>query len=181
MTFTFEYELDNAEHVRAARVMFNRRRDTKLTYAFLAFCLVFVAAAHFWLQSRGREGWLPGLIIMAIAMVGGIAGLQMTPSSTVANMRKNNRSIAGPHVIALGADGLKGHSPGVASSFEWANITEAVETKEFVFLYISKGMAMFIPKRVIAGEDLARVREALHEWIGDRAHTLSPRIPEPRE
>ena len=170
--FTFQYELGQREQVRACRVMYHRRRDAKLTYAFLLTCLMVAFGFHFYLRAHGREPWGPGLVIVVAGVLAGLTVAYTSPYWLVRNLRKNNRSAAGPHVFTMSEDGLATKSPGMAGSIEWANICEAYETREFLFFYVSKGMATVVPTRVISTAELPALRSAMHEWLGERAHTL---------
>jgi hypothetical protein len=60
----------------------------------------------------------------------------------------------------------------MAASVEWANIAEAYETREFILFYMSKGLALLLPKRVVPAEDLVRLRSELRVWLGERGNVL---------
>jgi YcxB-like protein len=167
-TFAFEYELGQAEQVRATRLMYHRRRDTRLTYAFLIGCLSLVAGFHAFLRAQGREGWKTGVAIVTAAVAGGIAASYFSPYWMVKNIRKNNRAATGPHTYRLSDSGLQTTSPGIATSVEWSNVAEAYESREFILFYVSKGLALLLPKRVVPDQELVRLRLALQSWLGQR-------------
>ena len=92
MTFTFQYELGQPEQVRASRVMYHRRRDTRVTYACLLASPVVVFLFHLYLRAHGREGWWPGLVIVAAALVVGLLAAYMMARRT----RQYTEMIEGP-------------------------------------------------------------------------------------
>lgn len=173
MSFTFEFEVAEDEHVRASRAVAFRRPATKGVLAFLVAAAVVVSA----LFAGGVLGalqdcWLILLTAWA-ALVGGIAGSYAAPKSVVQNLRKNNRAAAGPHVYNLTDAGLEMRSPGAATSLQWANIPEVYETREFLLFYFSAGWAQLLPKRVVPADALVSLRAALVEWVGPRARLLA--------
>jgi hypothetical protein len=171
-TFAFEYELGQAEQVRATRLMYHRRRDTRLTYAFLLGSLILVVAFHAFLRAQGREGWSTGVAIVVAAVAGGIAASYLSPYWMVKNIRRNNRAATGPHAYRLSDAGIQTTSPGTTTSVEWSNVAEAYESREFMFFYVSKGMALMLPKRVVPAQDLVGLRRSLQSWLGPRSNVV---------
>jgi hypothetical protein len=173
VTFTFEFTVETAEQVRASRIMYHRQRSTRVTYAFFvalpALVLVFQAVS----LSSGRAGWWPGVLIVLVTCAAAIVATYLSPRWTVASLRKNNRAAGGPHTYKLSSLGLEASAPGTTTTFEWANVAECYESNEFLFLYISKGFAALLPRRVVKPEDLPSLRVALREWLGEKAHLLA--------
>jgi hypothetical protein len=139
-------------------------------YAFFIIVPLLILALQAISLSSGRAGWWPGVLIVLVASAAGIAAGYMSPRWMVANLRKNNRAAGGPHTWKFSSLGLEASAPGTTTTFEWANVAEAYEANEFLFLYISKGFAAFLPKRVVRPEELPSLRTALRGWLGEKAH-----------
>ena len=166
--FTFEYELGQAEQVRASRVMAHRQLGTRLFYAFLLSCVLAAVGLHLYARVQGRVAWPLGIpLTMAIALAG-LATAYFSPFLSVRNLRKNNRAADGPHVYSFNDTGLDITSPGIRALIEWQNVAEVYESREFLLLYVSKAQAAVLPKRVVP--DLQGLRDALRLWAGEHAH-----------
>jgi hypothetical protein len=152
--------------------MYHRKWSTRATYAFFGLLFVFGVGLYVRDLLQGREDWLYGLAMIAIAAIAG-AALDLSPFWMVRSLREKRRGAAGPHRYRLHDGGVDVASPGVTATLEWTNVTEAYETKDFFFIYLSKGWATLLPKRVIASEQLPHLRDALRAWVGDRAHLLT--------
>jgi len=172
VTFTFEFTIESAEQVRASRVMSHRLRSTRVTYAFFLALPVLVLAFQAVNLSSGRSGRWPGVLIVLVLSAAAIAATHLNPRWVVANLRKNNRAAGGPHTYKFSSAGFAASAPGATTTFEWANVAECYESSEFLFLYFSKGFAALLPRRVVKPDDLPRLRAALREWLGEKAHIL---------
>jgi YcxB-like protein len=165
--FTFEFEIGQAEQVRAARVMLFRQRSTKVLYAFLFLCLLIFVVAEILARFAGRERWPWGIpLLLLVASIAAIVGYY-SPIETIKNIRKSNRAAAGPHVFTLTDGGVEAVSPGARGTIEWPNFAEIYESKESFLLYFSKGQAVLLPKRAVP--DVPSLRRAFRRWVGERA------------
>ena len=174
MPFTFEFESDEAESVRASRAVTHRMRSVRISYVVFASFFVIGLAGLVSVLIMIRRGddvgapFIPFLLVIA-GLVGALS-LYRAPRVTIRNLRKNNRAALGPHMYVFGGSGFTTKSTGASSTFEWANVPEALETREFILFYISKTWAVMLPKRVVKPEELPAFRAAVRGWVGERAH-----------
>jgi hypothetical protein len=175
MDFSFHFQLEQSEQVKACRIMYHRRWSTRAVYGMFGILLVLVSALYVRDLWRRGEGWTVGVVVVGLACLAGVTAAYVSPYFMVRNLRKNNRAAAGPHTYQLSATGLNATAPGATTSIEWANVAEAYETRDFFFLYIAKGMAILLPKRAVTAAQLPSLRSSLRSWIAERAHLLADR------
>ena len=173
VSFSFEYQLDQPEQVRASRVLHHREWSTRAMYGI--FVVLFLIAVGLYVRDPwlAQTGAVLGLITIVAAAPCGAVAVYMSPYWMVRSLRKNNRAAAGPHRYSLHDRGLDISSPGTTATIEWANIVKVHETREFLLLYVSARWATLMPKRVVSAEELPRLRAALHGWVGERARLLT--------
>jgi hypothetical protein len=56
-------------------------------------------------------------------------------------------------------------SPGSTQKYQWSAVYRVVETKRFVLLFVTMQAAQFVPKRLIAPEQLIQLRALLAEVL----------------
>jgi len=169
LNYTFEFELDEGEQVRASRVVAFRRRAMKATLAVFAAIAILATLAFV-------SGLIESVFVLVLGwgcLVGGLAGAYAAPKSAVKSLRKNNRAVAGPHTYVITPDGLDMRSLGATSTLQWANVFEVYESREFLFFYFAAQWAQVLPKRVIPAETLVPLRSAIQGWAGARAHLVT--------
>ena len=170
MSLTFEFDLTEREHIRAARILSLRQPTTRRILAFLALCLLVLIAYH-GVQSLRGYGAFPLMALAGWAAIAlGLAVVYYAPSTTVRSLRKNNRAAAGLHVYDVTERGLEMRAEGASGAIEWPGILEVYESRDFLFFYFSSEWAHFLPKRAVAPATLPMLRESLRRWVGTRAH-----------
>ncbi len=180
VAFTIEFQLGQAEQFRASRVMSHRRLSTRLAYLCFLLLPVAMAGEKAYRGSLARRGWSSetGLVVISLFALLCCALVYVAPYFSVQTIRKKNRAASGPHRYVLDSTGVDASAPGVRTSIQWQNVIEAYESAEFLFLYVSANYAVLVPKRVVGSSDLAALRRAVREWVGDRAKLLDVRSTE---
>jgi hypothetical protein len=166
---TFSFEFDRGEHVRACRAIHRhalRPRWTKpLLRAgyvlFLVFVLVNMAAD---LQREQFPAMLPALAVLVaspfLATLSGHAQarqwLKLNPpgSRTVTVTMEEERFRSSNHVGA--------------GEVRWPAAKQVVETSDFLLVYVTKGVAHYLPKRAIPDGQLPGVRQLISSQVGSR-------------
>ena len=69
----------------------------------------------------------------------------------------------------VGADGFTARTASATVTLQWNHIRKGVETDEFILYDFATRMAYFTPKRVVAPDDLARLRHDITSVLGSRA------------
>ena len=73
------------------------------------------------------------------------------------------------------ADGFRIDGTAQAADLRWEGIHSAVETPEFLLIFINRLCAYYVPKRLIKSTDeLQEVRTLLQNNLHERAHLLTP-------
>lgn len=163
-SFSFQFELGQAEHVRATRIIYNRRWSTRALYVVL---LIFtVVLALLWLSGAGTDD--PLTFTGSCGLVGAATAAYLGPFFAVRGIRKKSRSAAGPYVYLVGETGIDVQAPGVSLSILWANVVEVYETSAFLLFYVSTASAMLLPKRIVRDDELPSLKAALGKWVGEK-------------
>jgi hypothetical protein len=173
MRFDFVFELGQAEHIRACRAMYHRKAATRAVYAV---ALVTVAAGAIWYVRMLAAGVMRDAFVALVLVAGSLAaGLAtyLSPYWLVRGMRKRSRAAAGPHEYTLDESGIAMRSPGATGTLAWPNVVEALETPEFLLFYVSSDWSAMLPKRVIADQDLPRLRDAIRGWVTGSARLMT--------
>ena len=95
----------------------------------------------------------------------------------VRNMSKQLKSAPsaqGNHTWSFSDEGIKIVGPLSAGDIKWEAIVKARESKTDFFFYTTKHFALFLPKRVLAGDpETVDLRRILGANLGDRAKLIS--------
>jgi hypothetical protein len=179
-TFTFQFDLDEAEQVRGSRAVLLRNRTFLITLGVLMLLPV-AATVIFLLELLAQSVDLSVVIAawIAVPLVGAL-NIYNVPRQVTKGVRKNNRAAMGPHTYTLTASGLAATSTGASANIEWANIHAIRESREFFLFYFASNWAHLLPKRVVGDEALPSLRSALRSWAGERAHLPSEADPSHR-
>lgn len=179
MRFTFPY--DRAEFIRAQRLAWRHaegawqhvaRVTGALGIAALVVGLVipragwadFLVRISVWLLMLAAWFWL------YVWIIGPLAARQF---------EKQRPDAPHPNSVTLDETGYQVTSFSATTHLQWPGIRRAVETPEFLLLYLTKHHAYYLPKRAIpSADELHAVRRLLREQLGDRAelmHAAEPR------
>lgn len=99
-------------------------------------------------------------------MVGLIPLIQVL---NVSSMRRRNPSVGGVQTYTISRDSYSVHGSLFESTMKWDAFLKAVETREFILLYISARWAHFIPKDALPPSDLNSIRTILSDKLGTKA------------
>jgi hypothetical protein len=87
---------------------------------------------------------------------------------------KSSPSAQGNHVWSFSDDGIKVMGPLSTGEIKWEGIVKARESKTDFFFYTTKRFALFLPKRVLAGDPkTVDLRQMIAKQLGDKARLIS--------
>jgi membrane-bound metal-dependent hydrolase YbcI (DUF457 family) len=169
---TYEFRLDADETIRAIRAVQRRQRagwlHSDIWQWFLWPVVVGMAVLYFFLPADLRALWLVGIVAFFLAALAG-----HTPSLVRWQLRRAYRetpSLQGLQTYQFSDAGLTITGGATTVTLGWDAFVDAAETTEFFLLYYSKRSAYYVPKRVVGDEpELRRLRELIHNKLGDRA------------
>ncbi len=179
MRFTFDY--DRAELIRAHRQV-ARHTESRWRYTNRVLVSVGVVAA---IMVVVIPRWADVSLRVAVwALVlpfwFWLCGWIMLPLSARQFERQRPDS-AHPLSAALGEGGYEVTSFSGTTLLKWVGIRRALETAEFLLIYITKSHAYYLPKRAIrSADELNAVRRLLREHLGDRAKLMDDSEPHSR-
>lgn len=82
---------------------------------------------------------------------------------------KSDHSIDGvTHCYILGEEGISDRDPDGVEKLSWKNVYQAVEWKNWFFIYKNTISGFILPKREMAPQQEEQVRAMLREKLGDR-------------
>jgi hypothetical protein len=85
-------------------------------------------------------------------------------------LAKHDRTVQGELVRTVTDDGFFVSGSGTEVTLAWQSIDRVVEKNGFMFFFISKNMAYYIPTRTLdSSDDLTELRRLAVENVGDRA------------
>ena len=137
------------------------RHSTLQLVAGLAFPVVGLVLLLFIVLLARRPPTLTELLLIAVCLV-------FTPAITAFNVwlyRRKNRTVVGTHVITIEDGGVRITAPMFETLLRWEALRRVVETRHFILLFISVQRAQYIPKRVMATEQLRTLREIVGQKV----------------
>ena len=100
--------------------------------------------------------------------------LRMVQLRNLGKVRKSTPAAQGEQVWTMGDEGIRITGPLTNSEVKWEAVVKARETKRDFFFYMSKKIALFLPKRVFANErQMIDLRHLVGEKLGVKAVLIS--------
>jgi hypothetical protein len=168
---TFQFELNADETARAGEVITNLARSLRSQVMWVA---VIVGPAVIVISLTGIDS--TASLAYAIMMFIFGVGVILMPHTRRRQVRRRYASmplVAGPQKYSLTTQGIEVSSAAGSTFLRWEAVLKAIESKEFLLLYLSNAQAIYVPKRVIDSEStLEAVRQLLRTHLGDRARGL---------
>ena len=159
-------------HFRATRAIVNRMWSTYAAWCFFAGVPLLLLVV---MLCRGQDIFAPGLFGLpawAIAVIGLLFMLCFMPLMqclNIASMRRRNSSVGGVQTYIITPDSYTVRGSLFDSTIKWDAFYKAIETKEFIFLYLSTRAAHFIPKAAATESDLRAIRTIIQEKLVTKA------------
>lgn len=114
--------------------------------------------------ATGQYGSI-GVIIMNLLPYAFILGVFALVPYLVRRQFNSSPIFHGDMTVELLPDELKVVRETSTSTYRWPSLVRAAETPEFFLLFIMKGAAIYIPKRVIPSADLDNLRGFLRSHV----------------
>jgi hypothetical protein len=173
---TVSFALPLTEHYRAYRAAFHRQPSSWIAYGFFGLLPVVILLAGrlarglpwsvLWAQNWNLIIWGPLFVLV---------GAPLLHLMNVRALRAGNRTLAGEQSYAFSQDGFRTWGPLFNTSLLWGGVDRVVETRRYLFIYVSAAAAYFIPLSAIAPAELQDLRQLLHAALGSRAAMRSDR------
>ncbi|MFN8523286.1 MAG: YcxB family protein [Chloroflexota bacterium] len=169
-----EYTVNRTEHVDACRTMC--WRAPAMYGVLLAFSLLAIGFVLWDLRLNPAVRAASTLRVVvdllgALGFIGTLAAMLwwVTPRRVASRFMGHGFSYPIRQRLSFEPTGVKMSAGSVESSVGWDHVREIVETRRFWLVYLSRGMAFFIPKKQIPEATAAVLRAALTGWLGNRA------------
>ncbi|MDQ6630128.1 MAG: YcxB family protein [Verrucomicrobiota bacterium] len=171
-SITLSSAIDFWTQFRATRAVVNRLWSTYVAWGFfvgIPLLLVIV------MLCLGQDISAPGAFgfpAWTIAVGGLLFMLGLVPLIqllNVSSMRRRNPSIGGIQTYTITPVGYTVQGSLFDTTLKWEAFHKAIETKEFILLYVSTRWAHFIPKLAATASDLQTIRTILQEKLGTKA------------
>jgi YcxB-like protein len=171
-SLVFEFQPIAAETVRASRLLRRRARFGWMHWLtwplILGLALMYKATGVAWSQMGFL--WFAVLLLAAVSLGGPvIQRWQLQRAYADSPILRERQQ------YEFSSDGLTIRGGPAASRFGWDAFREAVETDEFIVLFVARQTAYYLPKHALHGPDVANaLRTLLHSALGDRARNVRP-------
>ena len=172
LPITFSSQITFWTQFRATRAVVNRSWGTYLGWGFFVGVPLLV---NILMLCIGQDIFAPGafglpawaiLVGGLLFMLGVMPLLQLL---NIASARRRKPSIDTVQTYTITRDGYTVQGSLFETTLKWDAFLKAIETKEFILLYVSSRWAHFIPKAAATAADLETVRTILHEKLGNKA------------
>lgn len=176
-SFEISFTQDFWLRFRANMALYHRRWGTWFAYAFFVGVptYIFIAALI-----KGFDISEPAVLSFPVwaCLLGGYAYMFVCMPLLIAyrvwSASRRNRTILGIQTQVLTPEGFSTSGDTFNVSVKWDAIHKAVETRHFFFLYISSGVAYYIPKaRISPASELERLRTVLKSCLHEKAKLRS--------
>ena len=157
---------------RATRAVTNRLWNTWLAWGFFVGVPLLLTVVTL---CQGQDLSMPGTFglpvwmnpLAGLAFMGGLMPLlQMLNVST---LRRRSASAGGVQTYTISPRSYTVQGSLFDTTLKWEAFLKAVETKEFILLYVSARGAHFIPKVAATAEELSAIRMIIGAALGGKA------------
>ena len=149
----------------------------------------YLALNHFITYSKGRSSGLMNLLVILLVAVAVYADIRLNQKATVMSyvaiivvivsyilpefsarraIQKDTAVVGQTFRYVFNEEGLNllDVTTNSANLLPWASLLNVYETKEYVFVFLSKQQALIVPKRCLSTEDMDDFRELLKFKVG---------------
>lgn len=112
---------------------------------------------------------LPTWTLLLIGIGYMVCVLPLTQMLNVSGMRRRNPSVGGLQTYTINQEGCSVRGSLFDTTLKWDAFLKAVETNEFILLYVSTRWAHLIPKAAASASELSAIRTILREQLGKKA------------
>ncbi len=169
---TFSSTISFWTQYRATRAILNRLSSTYIAWGFfvgvpvlLVILMLCLGQDLFTPREYGLPTWaipVGGLLFMLVFM-------PLIQCLNISSMRRRNPSVGGIQTYTITPDGYTIKGSLFDTTLKWEAFLKAIETKEFILLYVSTRWAHFIPKAAATASDLQAIRAIIREKLGTKA------------
>ena len=155
------------EHRRMSRSLFRHMALRFWMYGLIGVGIVGLAASLWSAARSGVADWmLISLLLICVASFTYSIVWEMPRKSA----RLQVKFHSGLRWLVIDEEGLQGGCEMCSMRIGWSKVRKAVETRDFIFVFISANLAFWLPKRAASDSgELERARRAIREKLGPRA------------
>jgi hypothetical protein len=171
-SITLSTEISFWTQYRATRAVMGRLRSTLVGWAFFVGLPVLLILSMLLL---GQDIFAPGIFglptwtLLLIGVAYMVCLLPLTQMLNVSGMRRRNPSAGGLQTYTINQEGYSVQGSLFDTTLKWDAFLKAVETNEFILLYVSTRWAHLIPKAAASASELSAIRVILREQLGPKA------------
>jgi L-lactate permease len=167
-----EITYKDSDYARANRFLLRRKPATWIVYSLPAILVIGMSVRLYQVASDNWNWWVVpamfGLLIWLYSCAY-VAGRWNT-RRIIRRQLKSNPSAQSPQIYNISDAGISMTGALHNLDLKWEAIVKVLESKQDFFLYISKGVAYFLPKQAFAsGEQEAELRGILRSKLGEKA------------
>jgi len=170
------FMIDAKEAARAGVVAANKTGSMWVSYGIIVLVVAWNTVPPMYSQWR-RGGLtaisLPQLLLGLTPLAIVLFAPPLAARWAAARYARTAPSAQGTQHVGVAEWGLQISGPFYSGALEWASLMRADETTEFFLFFLAKLQPVFIPKRVLSPDDVARVRRLVHDGLGAKAKLLS--------
>ena len=159
-------------HYRATRAIVNRLSTTYSAWGFFVGVPLLLVLVMLCL---GEDIFVPGVYGLPTwaILVGGLlfmlVFIPLIQCLNISSMRRRNPSVGGIQTYTIAPEGYTIKGSLFDTTLKWDAFLKAIETKEFILLYVSTRWAHFIPKAAATASDLQAIRTIVQDKLGTKA------------
>jgi hypothetical protein len=160
MTLRFSFRPTPAEHARASTIILRRKRGFWIAIAVLVLVAtgpVFFGAFRGYAVAQLISAFVPYVLIFGFI----IAGMPVWQRWALRRVYRNTPTLQQEQTHEFSDAGFRMSNPLSNTLFNWEAFVGVLETRDFFFLYISRSMAYFLPKRAIPDQTQLQELRAL--------------------
>jgi hypothetical protein len=147
----------------------------RLRWAWVLVAILTVLATVAIAVSNGEDrknlilNFAPLLVLFLLWPIAGFGSLYISTKS----MMKQQKGLSQTNRYTFSETGINVQADQASGQMDWSYIFQALETKRFLFLYISKGMRHVIPTRFFTDQNgLARLRTLIRTHVKGKVRLL---------
>jgi hypothetical protein len=181
MAYTFRFQWDMGEYIRAARAVTRHLQGNRFRIVFgvLPVLASIALAAAVISPSEGRlerlAAIVPWLLVLGLWFLFLLWGV---PYLNAWQFKRHDPSAKTEMFRVIENEGIQSGTGLSRVALKWEGIGRVIETPEFFLFYYNPRCAHYLPKRTIAGpEELEAVRDFIRTKVAERAVLLATGTP----
>ena len=173
-TLDFAYTWNVKEHAHAQHVIRLRNESTRLLFAgAVAVAIIANAIAGYYAINDDPvplRYTLPGSLVFVVALW---LALWSYGWLDAWRQRRTDSSLQYPIHLIIGGHGLRVRGKTAEVALRWKAMKRVTETRDFILFYFAHDKAYYLPKRVVAADQVGGLRAMIATHVGGAANLMS--------